>query len=63
MLSHAEEETLHREAERLASDTYWVHELIFMKRSLERKTLPQYKEASVQEYSNSGRTRRSTRRG
>ncbi|KAJ3552298.1 hypothetical protein NM688_g4221 [Phlebia brevispora] len=61
LLSDQEEAALHREGEKLASATYWVHEIIFMKRSAQRKLLPQYKAGADIEYTPSGRAKRRLR--
>jgi hypothetical protein len=40
LLPPAEEERLHRIAERYASSTYWVHDIVNLKRAAEGKLLP-----------------------
>lgn len=62
LLSQEQEERLHSEAEKLASSSYWVHDIVFMKRSAERKTLPNYQEDAVVEFTNTGRSKRKTRK-
>ena len=62
LLSQVEEERLHAKAQGLADATYWVHDIIYMKRSAARALLPQDLADDPVEYSSSGRTRRRSRR-
>ncbi len=61
LLSREEEEELHRQAEERASASYWVHDIVYMKRSAEGKTLPPYV-SEPPDQATSSRGRRQLRR-
>ena len=63
LLSPVVEKELHAKAQKLADATYWVHDIIYLKRTAARALLPPDQDDSPVETSSTGRSRRKTRRG